>query len=106
MKHSLLFSTLLFIVPFVGHGQVVIIEEDFESYNVADPIAETAGLPWSTWSAAPGTAEDATVSSEQASSGTKSLKISGVAGGGPIDQVLRLGDRTSGTYTLSRAIAS
>jgi hypothetical protein len=101
MKHSLLLSTLVFSVPFVGNGQVVIIEEDFESYNVSDPIAQTAGLPWSTWSGATGTAEDATISSEQANSGTKSLKISGVAGGGPIDQVLRLGDRTSGTYTLS-----
>lgn len=101
MKHPLLLSTILLIAPIVGHGQVIIVEEDFESYNVADQIAQTAGLPWSTWSGIPGSAEDATISSEQASSGTKSLKISGVAGGGPIDQVLRLGDRTSGTYTLS-----
>jgi hypothetical protein len=82
-------------------GQIVVIEEDFESYAVGDPIASVAGPPWTTWSGATGTAEDALVSSEQANSGTKSLKIVGSAAGGPIDQVLRLGDRTSGAYDLS-----
>lgn len=100
MKRTLLaFGSALLIGT--AWSQVILISEDFESYSAGSLIAQTAGLPWSTWSVAPGTGEDAPVSDEQAYSGTQSLKIAGVAAGGPPDLILRLGNRTSGNYALS-----
>ncbi|MBK9176283.1 MAG: T9SS type A sorting domain-containing protein [Flavobacteriales bacterium] len=100
MKRTLLaFGSALLLGT--AWSQVILISEDFESYTAGSLIAQTAGLPWSTWSVAPGTAEDAPVSDEQAYSGTQSLKIAGVAAGGPPDLILRLCDRTSGNYGLS-----
>lgn len=99
MKKSVLFTYLL-ALPVLSFGQVVLIDEDFDSYANGNLLAQTAGLPWSTWSNAPGTSEDTPISNEQASSGTLSAKFSGTAAGGPTDMVLRLGDRTAGSYVL------
>ncbi len=85
-------------------SQSIIVSEDFETYTSGDLIAQSAGLPWSTWSVSPGSSEDAAVSNDQAFSGTNSLKIEGVAAGGPTDLILRLGDRTAGTYVISWAM--
>lgn len=81
--------------------QSILINEDFEGYTAGDLVAQTAGLPWSTWSVAPGGSEDAPISDEQAYSGTNSFKVEGVAAGGPTDLILRLGNRTAGSYALS-----
>lgn len=99
MKH-LLFPAII-ALPTLAFGQTVIIAEDFDSYANGNLLAQTAGLPWSTWSGAPGSAEDTNISNEQANSGTLSAKFAGAAAGGPSDMVLRLGDRTSGSYALS-----
>lgn len=98
---KLLHTALLATLPALAFGQVVLIDEDFESYANGNLLAQTAGLPWSTWANAPGTAEDTPISNEQASSGTLSAKWSGPGSGGPTDIVLRLGDRTSGIYNIS-----
>ena len=100
MKKQLLF---LMAGTFSGlaFGQTVLINENFDSYVAGDLVAETIGLPWSTWSAAPGGAEDTPISAEQANSGTLSMKVTGAAAGGPTDMVLRLGDRTTGVYALT-----
>lgn len=82
-------------------SQSILISEDFDSYTAGDLVAQTAGLPWSTWSVAPGGSEDAAISDEQAYSGTNSFKVEGVAAGGPTDLILRLGNRTTGSYALS-----
>jgi Secretion system C-terminal sorting domain len=56
---------------------------------------------WTTWSGTEGTTEDGIVSTEQAASAPNSLKIvSTVAGGGPQDVVLDLGDKATGNYSL------
>ena len=91
-----LFATL----PGFVVGQTILIAEDFDSYANGNLLAQTAGLPWSTWTNAPGGAEDTPVSNEQASSGSLSAKFTGTAAGGPTDMVLRLGDRTAGSYAL------
>ncbi len=100
MKRTLhiLIATL---IPGFLSAQTVLIFEDFESYANGQLLAQTAGLPWSTWSNAPGSAEDTPISNEQASSGALSAKFTGAAAGGPTDIVLRLGDRTAGIYSLS-----
>ncbi len=62
--------------------------DDFEAYADGDFVA-LKNNKWSTWSAAPGTAEDAQVSIEQAKSGKNSLKfVSTSASGGPTDLIL------------------
>lgn len=67
--------------------------EDFESYIDGDLIAAT-NPSWTTWSNAPGSAEDAPVSTEQAYSGVNSLKLySSSSSGGPDDVVLPFGGK-------------
>ncbi|MBZ0205915.1 MAG: T9SS type A sorting domain-containing protein [Flavobacteriales bacterium] len=100
MKRSLLFTLLGTFTGLVS-AQTVLVNEDFDSYAAGDLVAQTIGLPWSTWSVAPGGTEDTPISNEQASSGTQSMKVTGVAAGGPTDLVLRLGNRSTGSYILS-----
>ena len=101
MKKQLLALSLFTMIAGTAMGQVVLIDEDFESYNDGDLLAQTAGAPWSTWSIAPGGTEDTPISNEQASSGALSAKVTGVAAGGPTDLILQLGNRTTGSYALS-----
>ncbi|HND88112.1 MAG TPA: T9SS type A sorting domain-containing protein, partial [Saprospiraceae bacterium] len=56
---------------------------------------------WTTWSGTEGGAEDGIVSTEQAASGTKSVKlVSTSTSGGPQDVVLNLGTKSTGRYSL------
>ncbi|MCF8304011.1 MAG: LamG domain-containing protein, partial [Bacteroidales bacterium] len=80
-----------------GGNQTPIYEDDFESYNVGDMIAEVSGA-WTTWSDDPGGPEDAPITDEQANSGSKSVKI---AEGSSSDLILPLGDKITGTYSVS-----
>ena len=72
-------------------------EDDLESY----PLGSIHGLDahWVGWSGAPSEAGE--VSNEQALSGTQSLKITGIASGGPVDQLYLLGNRTQGVWEVS-----
>ncbi|MEM7105389.1 MAG: hypothetical protein AAF502_19790 [Bacteroidota bacterium] len=73
------------------------IFEDLDNYDLG-PITPQSPL-WETWD--PGTlAQTAQVSNEQALSGSNSLKVEGIPSGGPVDQVLRLGDQNSGDWVL------
>lgn len=96
---------LLFILAAAMTGtasaQMILLNENFDSYNSGDLVAQTAGAPWNTWTQTPGGADDAPVSDEQAASGTMSMKVTGAAAGGPVDLILGLGNRTSGLYSLS-----
>jgi len=74
----------------------VVYADDFESYNVGAKIAQSNPDRWATWSNTPGSAEDASVSNEQSSSPTKSLKVAGTN-----DNIMKLGNKTSGIYILS-----
>lgn len=100
MRRALLTTTSALILG-TAWSQSILIDENFDGYTAGDLVAQTAGLPWSTWGVAPGGTEDAPVSDEQAYSGTNSLKVTGVAAGGPTDLILRLGNRTTGSYALS-----
>jgi hypothetical protein len=83
--------------------------DNMESYATnlklaAQNITQQGGAAnawWTTWSGATGNTEDGIVSTEQASSGTKSFKIlTTAAAGGPQDVVLKLGNKTTGRYEL------
>lgn len=61
--------------------------DDFEGYQEGDFIGAQNG--WTTWSGTPGGGDDATISTEEAYSGSNSLKFeSYVSTGGPADVVL------------------
>ncbi len=101
MKRSLPLL-MIGILPFITNAQTVLLFEDFEGGSNGDLVAQTFGDPWTTWSDQPGGADDAPLSNEQAVSGTLSLKLeSATTSGGPQDMVLKLGDRTSGSYALN-----
>ncbi len=69
--------------------------DNFDSYTDGAYLGSSSNK-WTTWGNAPGTAEDAKLSSEQAKSGTLSAKIfSTAAAGGPMDLVLPFGGRYS-----------
>lgn len=90
-----IFTILSFFLIFNAYSQQEIYSSDFESYSSGSKIAKVAGNPWTTWSAAPGGAEDGTISSAKAHSGTKSILIANNN-----DLVLKLGSKTTGRYAI------
>ncbi len=94
----LTFFLLWSLVPL--QAQLTNFTDDFESYDDGDFIAASSSR-WTTWSG--GTpAEDTKVTTEQAYSGTKSLKFQGTPGGGPADIILPFGAKaTDGAMIFS-----
>lgn len=94
MKRTFLF---LLAIAFMGatFAQSVIYQDDFEAYTVGDYLC-TQTTDWTTWSNAPGTAEDAFISDDYANSPTNSVKIDGTT-----DLVLPLGNKIAGKYELT-----
>ncbi len=80
---------------FVAKAQLNLYLTDFETYTVGTRLATQAGSPWTTWSIAPGGAEDPFVSSTQAHSGTKSVNVLNAN-----DCVFQLFDKTTGRYNI------
>ncbi len=79
-------------------GPVVLLQDDIEDYTAGQKLVQQATAMgrdyWTTWSNAPGTAEDPTVSS--AAERNNSVLIEGLN-----DCVLLLGDKTTGKYNLT-----
>ncbi len=96
MKQILLF---LFVCLTLNLVEAQTFSDDFESYNAGDMLSASSS-DWTTWGG--GTADDAPITTEQAHSGTKSLKIQGEGSGGPADIILPFGGSqlTSGTFDL------
>ena len=69
--------------------------EDFDDFNDADYLAVVDPDNWTTWTDAPGTAEDPIISSAESSSPSNSVMVSGTN-----DAVFPCGDLTSGTYAV------
>ncbi len=96
MKKELLILVMVTMASFLSAQTFT---EDFESYADGDKIAASSST-WTTWSG--GVAgEDTPVSTDQAHSGTKSLKFVGASGGGPADIILPFGQKyTTGSFDL------
>lgn len=92
----LAFIWLTGILPANSQGREIVYQDNFESYAVGAKIAQSNPARWITWSNQPGGNEDAPISNEQASSPSKSMKISGL-----VDVVLKLGNKTSGKYKVN-----
>ncbi|MCF8239506.1 MAG: Omp28-related outer membrane protein [Saprospiraceae bacterium] len=98
MKTRILFLALFTVLSSAVFAQD--FSDDIESYTDGAWVAQSSAV-WTTWSNNPGSSEDAKVSTEQAYSGTKSIKlVSTVSTGGPTDLVLPFGQKyTDGTFT-------
>jgi hypothetical protein len=82
-------------------AQAQLFTDDFESYAVGSYLGPQS-TNWTTWSGTEGGAEDAQVTDAQASSGSNSFYINGVAGGGPQDVILDFGQQyIDGLFTFS-----
>ncbi|MCB9361666.1 MAG: T9SS type A sorting domain-containing protein [Flavobacteriales bacterium] len=96
MKKTLLSLSFLALFGISTNAQTVLFTDSFETYTTAGYIAQQATPAWTTWSNAPGTAEDGVVSEDFANSGIKSGLISGTN-----DMILPLGNKTSGKFSVS-----
>ena len=76
-------------------AQTVVFSDNFDTYTAGSHLAQS-NPAWTTWSSAPGSAEDGVISSTQAASAPNSLYISGSN-----DQVYPFGNYTTGHYTLT-----
>ena len=76
-------------------AQTVVFSDNFDSYTAGSHLAQSNSA-WTTWSNAPGGAEDGVISTAQAASAPNSLYISGSN-----DQVYPFGNYTTGHYTLT-----
>ncbi|MDC8004521.1 HYR domain-containing protein [Aureisphaera galaxeae] len=74
--------------------------DDLESYTLGSMAGQDPN--WVGWTGA--AAEAGEVSTEQAQSGTQSLKIEGVPAGGPVDQIYNLGNLTSGVWEVTYSL--
>ena len=93
MKRTFL-SLLAVALMGATFAQSVLYEDDFEAYTVGDYLC-TQTTDWTTWSNAPGTAEDAFISDDYALSPTKSVKVDGTT-----DLVLPLGNKQNGVFEV------
>ncbi|RLD35606.1 MAG: hypothetical protein DRI83_06590 [Bacteroidetes bacterium] len=73
-----------------------IYEDDFEDYTVGDYIAVVEPEFYTTWSNAPGSAEDALIVDEQAYSGDNSVEVEGGT-----DLIFKLGDKSAGVFDVN-----
>ncbi|MBW6490641.1 MAG: T9SS type A sorting domain-containing protein [Lentimicrobium sp.] len=73
----------------------VLYYNEFDEYTVGDYIAVVDPDWWTTWTNAPGTAEDALIVNEQSNSPENSIKVDGTS-----DLVFKMGNKTSGKYVL------
>ena len=85
-------SLLIAMIAFVCGNAFAQMSYDFEDGVAGAKIAQTYGSPWTTWSNAPGGAEDG-VFAEQGSMAAHFTYGN--------DQVLELGNATAGTYELT-----
>ncbi|TSA24264.1 MAG: T9SS C-terminal target domain-containing protein [Bacteroidetes bacterium] len=93
---------LLLLAMFIGFGgfaQTILFQDDMESYNVGDYLAESNPTWYDTWGGHPGTSEDAVISDVYSHSPTKSARVDET--GGATDLILLLGDKTSGQFELT-----
>ncbi|MGV3612604.1 MAG: T9SS type A sorting domain-containing protein [Fluviicola sp.] len=97
MKKQLL--TLGFLSSLTVFGQT--FTDNFDSYTAGQKLCPQSAGAWTTWSNAPGGAEDVLVSNADASSGSNSLYFSTtVQAGGPVDLVRNFGVLNTGQFDM------
>lgn len=97
MKKTLLSLSFLALFGISINAQTVLFTDSFETYTAGGFLAQQATPAWTTWSNAPGSSEDATISTDFANSGTQSVKVANSS----MDIILPLGNKTSGKFNVS-----
>lgn len=97
MKKILLFNLALIALTLTTKAQTVLYSNNFDAYTAGGFLGTQAGLPFTTWSNAPGGAEDAVISTLFANSAPNSVLV----GSSSDDVILRLGNKTSGKFNVS-----
>ena len=93
---KLLLSLGCVLLFFTLNAQVsVLFESNFDELLEGSYLAKSYPIFWETWGEAPGTNEDALISTEQSSSNPQSAKCAPGT-----DVIFVAGDKTSGIYTL------
>ncbi len=93
MKRNL----LLFLMLVFGLGlSAQIYEQNFDGFTAGDYLAVVDADNWTTWTDAPGTDEDATISDAYSETAPNSVLVTGTT-----DAVYPCGDLTSGVYSVS-----
>lgn len=93
MKKQIL-SLCAFCAILSASAQTILFEDNFDSYTVGTGVVAQNSAYWAYWST--GTASDATVSSDFASSGANSANVNGTSN----DLVLPIGPFSSGKYDI------
>lgn len=97
MKKTLL--TLSYFIPFILVAQTTLLDENFDSYTAGNYIGNES-TNFTTWSNAPGTAEDAFIVNTNSNSPSNSVQIMGNSG--PTDVMMTFPSiYTSGKYEFS-----
>ncbi len=96
MKKILLFTMAFVSIITTTKAQTILFTDSFDTYTSGTFIAQQ-GLPWTTWSNLPGSAEDANVSNLLSHSPSNSVLIDNSSD----DIILRLGNKTSGKFNVS-----
>ena len=98
MKKILLVIFAIFCIGITANSQIL-FTDSMETYTTGGFLAQqaSAGGWWTTWSNAPGGAEDATISEDTAHSYLKSVLIDNTSD----DIILKLGNKTSGKFNVS-----
>lgn len=97
MKKILLFNLALIALTLTTKAQTILYSNNFDAYTPAGFLGTQAGLPFTTWSNAPGGTEDAVISTLFANSAANSVFIASTSD----DVILRLGNKTSGKFSVS-----
>ncbi|MBI2280650.1 MAG: hypothetical protein HYU68_08175 [Bacteroidetes bacterium] len=97
MKKILLFNLMLVALSLTTKAQTILYSNNFDAYTDGGFLGTQAGLPFTTWSNAPGGTEDAVISTAFANSAANSVFIASTSD----DVILRLGNKTSGKFNVS-----
>ena len=93
---------LFFLFAMLASGglfsQIVLLNENMDSYTTSSFLAVDNPTWFTTWSNLPGSGEDAQILTNYAHSGTKSASADLI--GGTTDCVIKLGDKTTGIYEV------
>ena len=93
--YSLIVAMFLILGAF---AQTPPYSDDFESYTLGGYLAAQNPDWWTTWSNNPGSGEDGIISNTHANSGAQSVLVDET--GGATDLILKLGNKTAGSYNL------
>jgi hypothetical protein len=95
-------KVLLFLFAMLASGglfsQISLLNENMDSYATSSFLGNDNPTWFTTWSNLPGSGEDAQILTNFAHSGTKSASAD--LNGGQTDCVLKLGNKTTGTYEV------